>query len=73
MPEHEASEQRVPQRAYRIVVAAVAALAFEQLHERFIGDGVEHQQQAFEITQLVDAVPAKQGGFWYSGHRRFSW
>ena len=72
MLEHEAGDQRVPHRSYRIVVATVTAPGFEQLHKRLIGEGVEHQAQAFEITQLVDAVPAEQKRMWYSGHRRFS-
>ena len=58
----EAGDQRVPQRAYRIVVAPVTATGLQQLHQRFVGEGVEHQLQALEITQLVDAVPAKREG-----------
>ena len=43
-----------------VVVAAVAAIGFQQLHQRFVGQGVEHQLQALEITELLDAVPAKE-------------
>ena len=72
MLEHEAGDQRVPHRAHRIIVATVPASGFQQLHQRLVGERVEHQHQAFEITQLVDAVPAEQKRMWYSGHRRFS-
>ena len=60
MLEHGAGDQRVPHRTHRIVVATAPATGFEQLHQRLVGEGVEHQLQAFEITQLVDAVPAEQ-------------
>ena len=72
MLKDEAGDQRVPQRAHRIVVAAVSASGLQQLHQRFAGEGVEDQLQALEITELVDAVPAEKGRFWYSGQWRFS-
>ena len=72
MLEDEAGDQRIPHRAHGIVVTPVPATGLEQLHQRLVGEGVEDQLQALEITQLADAVPAKKGGFWYSGHRRFS-
>ena len=72
MLEDEGSDERIPRRAHRIVVAAVPAVGFKQLHQRFVGEFGEHQLQALEITQLVDAVPAKKKRIWYSGQRRFS-
>ena len=59
MLEHEGRDQRVPHRATRVVVATVTATGFEQLHQRFAGKRVKHQLQAFEITQLIDAVLLK--------------
>ena len=60
MLEDEGSDERVPHRAHRVVVASVSAIGFQQLHQRFVGEGVEHQLQALEITELIDAVPAKE-------------
>ena len=63
MLEHEAGDQRVPHRAHRVIVATTTAPGFQQLHQRFVGKGVEHQLQTLEITELVDAVPAEQERF----------
>ena len=35
-------------------MATVPATGFEQLHQRFVREGVEHQLQAFEITSVMN-------------------
>jgi len=45
MPEHEGGDQGVPHGPHRVVVAAVAALGFQRLHQRFVRQRVEHQAQ----------------------------
>ena len=63
MLEHEAGDQRVPHRAHRVIVAPAPAPGFQQLHQRFVGEDVEHQLQTLEITELVEAVPTEKERF----------
>ena len=72
MLEYEGSDQRVPHRAYRMVVAAVIATGLKQLHQRFIREGVEDQLQALEITHWTTLSPAEKERMWNSRLRRFS-
>ena len=45
MLEDAGSDQRVPHRVHRVVVAAMLAVGFKQLHPRFVGGSGEHRLQ----------------------------